>query len=235
MASSVVILCRRYWLMVTRFEFVDVKPASDWYQVHPEAENLSDLGEKRGVPSGVGVDGVFNLAADMGGMGFIENNRAAVHDFGADQHAPVDAPARPGRAILLFVVGVRVRGRQADSADVVPLAKPMPIRRCRRTAMDGRSCSASACAVTSGGFRSADRVARYHNVYGPFGTFEGGREKAPAAICRKVAERTCLGSRRSRFGVMGSRPAVFMISTTASKERGGSWTATSRADQPGLR
>ena len=68
---------------------------SEWYQVHPDAENLvGDLGEKDvAFASVAGVDQVFNLAADMGGMGFIENNKARVHALGADQHAPVDGRA----------------------------------------------------------------------------------------------------------------------------------------------
>ena len=59
------------------------------------------------------------------------------------------------------------------------------------------------------------RVVRYHNVYGPFGTYDGGREKAPAAICRKVIEAKRSGRMRSRSGATASRPAASCISTIA--------------------
>ena len=71
------------------------------------------------------------------------------------------------------------------------------------------------------------RVARYHNVYGPHGTYAGGREKAPAAICRKVAEAKLTGRTRSRSGETGSRRAASCTSTTASWGRRRSWRATS--------
>ena len=59
---------------------------------------------------------------------------------------------------------------------------------CPKTGMVGRNCSASACAGTFARIGLQTHVARYHNVYGPFGTYDGGREKAPAAICRKVIQ-----------------------------------------------
>ncbi len=63
------------------------------------------------------------------------------------------------------------------------------------------------------------RVARYHNVYGPQGTWDGGREKAPAAICRKVATAVLTGCPRSRSGATASRPAASRTSTTACTAR----------------
>ena len=68
-------------------------------------------------------------------------------------------------------------------------------------------------------FGIATRVARYHNVYGPHGTYDGGREKAPAAICRKVIAAKLSGSTRSRSGATASRHAASCISTTASRAR----------------
>ncbi len=73
-------------------------------------------------------------------------------------------------------------------------SSPMPTRLCRRTGTGGRNFSASACAATSSRIGLETRIARYHNVYGPYGTFDGGREKAPAAICRKVIEAKMYGS-----------------------------------------
>ena len=62
------------------------------------------------------------------------------------------------------------------------------------------------------------RIVRFHNIFGPQGTWDGGREKAPAAMCRKVADRqTHRGNRRSRSGAMASRPVPSAISTIASR------------------
>ena len=72
------------------------------------------------------------------------------------------------------------------------------------------------------------RVARYHNVYGPHGTYDGGREKAPAAICRKVADGEARRrTTRSRSGATANRRGASCTSTTASTERQASWTARS--------
>ena len=71
-------------------------------------------------------------------------------------------------------------------------------------------------------------IARFHNVYGPHGTWDGGREKAPAAICRKVIEAKDTGKRlRSRSGATARRPAASCTSTTAPRASTGSRTATS--------
>ena len=151
---------------------------------------------------------VYNLAADMGGMGFIESNKAAVHDLGADQHAPADGGAGRGRgALLLRVVGVHLQRRTSrPTPDVTALrgedAYPaMP--------EDGygweKLFSERMCRHFREDFGLETRVARYHNVYGPHGTYDGGREKAPAAICRKVAQRSL--DRRSRDRDLGRRRA----------------------------
>ena len=177
---------------VAHVRAVDVKPLDEWYQrVRRRRERRRRPAGLRGVPrrAAEGADDVFNLAADMGGMGFIENNKAAVHAVGADQHAHADGgPRGAGRALLLLVVGLRLRRGQAGRAPRSrPSARRTPIRPCRRTATAGRSSSASGCAGTSRRTSASQtRVARYHNVYGPHGTWDGGREKAPAAICRKV-------------------------------------------------
>ena len=87
----------------------------------------------------------------------------------------------------------------------------MPIRRCLKTATAGRSCSLSACAGTSArNYGLETRVARYHNVYGPDGTWTGGREKAPAAVCRKVIEAKMNGTNEIEIWGDGHQTRSFM-------------------------
>lgn len=178
---------------------VDVKPMSDWYQVHPAAESfVADLGEKRACfDAAEGVDIVYNLAADMGGMGFIENNRALcmlsvlinTHLLMASKHAGVSQYFYASSAC------VYAADKQTDT-DVTALAEAdaypaMP--------EDGygweKLFSERMCRHYYEDFGLETRVGRYHNVYGPEGTWDGGREKAPAAISRKIAEAKISGDR----------------------------------------
>jgi nucleoside-diphosphate-sugar epimerase len=194
---------------------VDVKPRAEWYQVHPDAENVvGDLGEKGvALRSVVGVDEVFNLAADMGGMGFIENNKAAcmlsvlttTHLLMAAREVGVD------RFFFSSSACVYAADKQTDT-DVVALCEAdaypaMP--------EDGygweKLFSERMCRHFREDFGLTTRVARYHNVYGPFGTFEGGREKAPAAICRKVAEAKLSGRHEIEIWGDGEQTRSFMF------------------------
>ncbi|MCP5025130.1 MAG: NAD-dependent epimerase/dehydratase family protein, partial [Actinomycetia bacterium] len=137
-----------------------------------------------------GVDQVYNLAADMGGMGFIENNKALcmlsvlinTHLLQAANDGGV------GRYFFSSSACVYAAGKQTDP-DVTALAEAdaypaMP--------EDGygweKLFSERMCRHFREDFGLVTRVARFHNVYGPYGTWQGGREKAPAAICRKIAE-----------------------------------------------
>lgn len=171
---------------------VDIKPLNEWYQVSDEAENLVlDLRLRENCFQAVnGYNEVFNLAADMGGMGFIEHNKAAcmisvlinTHLLIAARDCGID------RFFYASSACVYNGDKQTDpdnpglkESDAYPALaedgygweKLFSERMCRHFMEDfGLTC----------------RVARFHNVYGPFGTFDGGREKAPAAICRKVIE-----------------------------------------------
>ncbi len=171
---------------------VDAKPREQWYQLHPEAENLElDLRLLPNARAAVAaVNEVFNLAADMGGMGYIESNKANcmlsvlinTHLLQASYDAGVE------RFFFSSSACVYAEGKQSSAA-VEPLRESdaypaMP--------EDGygweKLFSERMCRHFMEDFGLVTRVARYHNVYGSHGTFEGGREKAPAAICRKVAE-----------------------------------------------
>jgi GDP-D-mannose 3',5'-epimerase len=169
-----------------------LKPRAEWQQIVDGVENLElDLRLKEACEKAVaGTDVVLNLAADMGGMGFIENNKALcmlsvlinTHLLMAAREAGVQ------RYFFASSACVYNAAKQAEpnvtalkEEDAYPAQpedgygweKLFGERMCRHFAEDfGLPC----------------RVARYHNVYGPWGTFAGGREKAPAAICRKVIE-----------------------------------------------
>jgi GDP-D-mannose 3',5'-epimerase len=173
----------------------DIKPLSDWYQTFPDVENLAgplegdvrDFSVCRRLCAGASE--VYQLAADMGGMGFIENNKALcmlsvlsnTHALLAAQEAGVRrfffsssaCVYNADRQLNPNVIALR----ESDAYPALPedgygWEKLFSERMCRHFRED---------------FGMETRVARFHNVYGPHGTWFGGREKAPAAICRKVA------------------------------------------------
>ncbi len=174
----------------TKIRSVDIKPTDQWYQVFDDVENVvADLKLKEAcVEACKGVDRVYNLAADMGGMGFIENNKALcmlsvlinTHLLEAAQEAGVDRFFYASSACVY-------NADKQKCEDVVPLKEAdaypaMP--------EDGygweKLFSERMCRHFREDYDLTTRVARFHNVYGPHGTWDGGREKAPAAICRKV-------------------------------------------------
>ena len=175
---------------LTNLRAVDVKPFEEWYQKFDDVENLVlDLGEKEACEKAVqGASEVYNLAADMGGMGFIENNRALcmlsvlinTHLLMAAKKVGTDRFFYASSACVYAAdkqVDPNVTAlKEADAYPAMPedgygWEKLFSERMCRHFTED---------------FKVLTRVARYHNVYGPEGTYDGGREKAPAAICRKV-------------------------------------------------
>jgi len=178
---------------------VDRKPLHEWYQAHPAAENLvRDLSLRE--PCTEVLDGgageVYHLAADMGGMGFIESNKAAcmlsvlssTHMLLAARDCGVD------RYFYSSSACVYAAEKQTEAA-VLPLREDdaypaMP--------EDGYGWEKLFSERMARHFREdhglATRSARYHNVYGPHGTWDGGREKAPAAACRKVATAVLTGA-----------------------------------------
>lgn len=171
---------------------VDVKPVDQWYQVHPEAQSLQrDLADLANCREAVG-DGageVYNLACNMGGMGFIENNKAlcmlsvlpSTHMLMAARDAEV------GRFFYSSSACVYAGYKQTD-ADVTALKEEDAYP---ADAEDGygweKLFSERMARHVREDFGLQTRVARYHNIYGPEGTWDGGREKAPAATCRKIA------------------------------------------------
>jgi len=171
---------------------VDIKPKSEWHQVFADADNrIADLREADACAQAVaGTAHVYNLAADMGGMGFIESHKAACMLSVLINTHLLQASVAAGVERYFYGSSACVYAAEHQtSPDVIPLREEdaypaMP--------EDGygweKLFSERMCRHFTEDFGLDTRVARYHNVYGPFGTFDGGREKAPAAICRKVAE-----------------------------------------------
>jgi len=171
---------------------VDIKPLDEWHQVNEKADNRTlDLQLPYACREAAeGVDGIFQLAADMGGMGFIENHKALfMLSVLTNTHmllAARDAGVRPffySSSACVYnadkqkstdVIALREEDAYpADPEDGYGWEKLFSERMCRHFHED---------------FGLETRIARFHNVYGPLGTWNGGREKAPAAISRKVLE-----------------------------------------------
>lgn len=171
---------------------VDIKPLSDWHQLSDGVENFClDLKDLANCEIAVkGMDEVYNLAADMGGMGFIENNKALcmlnvlinTHMLLASKNAAVKRFFYSSSACVYSldkqknadISGLReIDAYPANPEDGYGWEKLFSERMCRHFRED---------------FGLETRVARFHNVYGPFGEYIGGREKAPAALIRKVIE-----------------------------------------------
>ncbi len=199
---------------VKRIRVVDRKPMTQWYQRFPDVDNLIlDLQEKSACYAALqGADVVFNLAADMGGMGFIENNRALcmlsvlinTHLLQACKDLGVGSFFYASSACVYNADKQRDENvtalREEDAYPAMPedgygWEKLFSERMCRHFRED---------------FGIRTRMARFHNVYGPNGTWAGGREKAPAAVCRKVIEAKLSGKHEIEIWGNGNQTRSFM-------------------------
>jgi nucleoside-diphosphate-sugar epimerase len=193
---------------------VDRKPLQFWFYRSPNAENLVfDLKEKDACHFVTrGVSDVYNLAADMGGMGFIEHNKALC------------------MLSVLINTNLLLASRDSNVASYFfsSSACVYPAYRQRETAVEALKESDDYPAMPEDGygweklfsermcrhfredFGLRTRVGRYHNVYGPYGTWDGGREKAPAAIARKVALAILTGGTEIEIWGDGEQTRSFM-------------------------
>ena len=181
-----------------RIRAVDVKPAEEWYQRFGDIENLElDLSGIDACRRAVaGVAEVFNLAADMGGMGFIESHKAdCMLSVLINTHLLLAArDAGVGR--YLFASSACVyNGERQSSPDVTALREEDAYPALPEDGYGWEKLFGERmCRHFHEDYGLEVRVPRLHNVYGPHGTYDGGREKAPAAICRKVVEAELSGS-----------------------------------------
>ena len=197
-----------------RLRGVDIKPVKEWIQVVSDADNRQlDLRRFEScVEAATGARQVYNLACDMGGMGFIETHKAdcmisvlinthmlmaaravRVERFFYSSSACVYAADKQTRPDLTPL-------RESDAYPAMPedgygWEKLFSERMCRHFAED---------------FGLVTRIARYHNVYGPHGTYDGGREKAPAAVCRKVISAMLEGRRDIEIWGDGEQSRSFL-------------------------
>ena len=193
---------------------VDQKPLKDWFQTFDDVENhVLDLKERDGCREAVkGAAIVYNLSADMGGMGFIELHKAACMLNVLINTQLLLAAEETGSERFFFASSACVYNadkqkdpdltalKEEDAYPALPedgygWEKLFGERMCRHFRED---------------FGLQTRVARYHNVYGPYGIYDGGREKAPAAVCRKVVTAKLSGRHEIEIWGDGNQTRSFM-------------------------
>jgi len=185
---------------VGRIRAVDLKPFESWYQRFDDVDNRQlDLRHREAcLEACEGARDVYQLACDMGGMGFIENNKAlCMLSVLINTHVLQAAQQHGARRFFFASSACVYNADKQRSYDVTPLREvdaypAMP--------EDGygweKLFSERMCRHFGEDFGLETRVARLHNVYGPHGTWDGGREKAPAAMCRKMVEAKVSGDHR---------------------------------------
>ena len=193
---------------------VDIKPLDEWYQHSEGVENLSlDLKDKNNCfLAADGVDAVFQLAADMGGMGFIENNRAlCMLSVLTNTHMLMAAKESGVKQFFYSSSACVYNAEKQTNPHVVALKEEDAYPALPEDGYGWEKLfSERMCRHFEEDFGLQCRVARFHNVYGPLGTWTGGREKAPAAICRKVLEAKRSGKHEIEIWGDGHQTRSFM-------------------------
>lgn len=197
---------------------IDIKPLNEWYQLFPDVENIGNTNLQEideCLEALEDATDVYNLAAAMGGMGYIESHKAeCMLNVLIDSHLLIAArEAEVQRFFFSSSACVYAQDKQrnpnimglresdaypADPEDGYGWSKLFTERLCRHFYED---------------FGLETRVARFHNVYGPYGTWDGGREKAPAAICRKIAKAKITGQHEIEIWGDGTQTRSFMYIT----------------------
>ena len=193
---------------------VDLKPIEEWYQVSPEVENVvADLQDRENCNRATkGAEVVFQLAADMGGMGFIENNKAlCMLSVLTSTHMLLAARDSGVERFFYSSSACVYNGDKQKDPHVTPLKESDAYPALPEDGYGWEKLfSERMCRHFEEDFGMQCRVARFHNVYGPHGTWTGGREKAPAAICRKVLEARLSGKHEIEIWGDGHQTRSFM-------------------------
>lgn len=198
----------------TRIRAIDRKPLPNWYQRVPGVECLCmDLSEKENAVRAVeGAVEVYNLAADMGGMGFIEHFRVeCLRSILINTHL-LEAAYRAGARRYFFsssACAYNTLLQQDPNVSALKESDAYPAMAERGYGWE-KLMSEMFCQEYTAERGLETHIARFHNVYGPLGTWDGGREKAPAAMCRKVIEAKDTGKHQIVIWGDGHQTRSFM-------------------------
>jgi GDP-D-mannose 3',5'-epimerase len=192
----------------------DIKPETQWYQKHEAATNLTlNLEEKDACFKAVeGCDTVYNLACNMGGMGFIENNRAlCMLSVLINTHMLMAAKEHGTKNFLYSSSACVYAADKQTNTEIVALKEEDAYPAMPENGYGWEKLfSERMCTHFAEDFGTNVRIVRFHNVYGTYGTWDGGREKAPAAMCRKVIEAMDSGNLEVNIWGDGEQTRSFM-------------------------
>jgi nucleoside-diphosphate-sugar epimerase len=197
-----------------RIRAVDIKPLAHWYQRFPDVENLTlDLNLRENCDIAArDAHEIYNLAANMGGMGFIEKNKALCMLSVLINTHMLQAAEKHGVSRYFYSSSACVYNGDKQKTFEAPSLREEDAY--PALAEDGygweKLFSERMCRHFREDYGLYTRVARFHNVYGPWGTWFGGREKAPAAICRKVIEAKLTGKHEIEVWGSGNQTRSFM-------------------------
>jgi len=206
----------KYLLNNSKFKIraVDKKPFSEWYQKFDNAENMClDLQkEKNCFIASENTKEIYNLAADMGGMGFIEHNKAlCMLSVLTNTHLLLAAKENKTEKFFFSSSACVYNGDKQKDPNITSLKEEDAYP---ALAEDGygweKLFGERMCRHFYEDFGIQTRIARYHNVYGENGTWDGGREKAPAAICRKIILAKLSGKHEIEIWGDGNQTRSFM-------------------------
>ena len=193
---------------------VDIKPLHEWYQFSSDVENLTlDLKDTEScLKAAHGAAVVFQLAADMGGMGFIENNKAlCMLSVLTNTHMLMAARDKGVERFFYSSSACVYNAEKQTNPNVVALKESDAYPALPEDGYGWEKLfSERMCRHFEEDYGMQTRVARYHNVYGPLGTWTGGREKAPAAVCRKVIQAKETGKHEIEIWGDGKQTRSFM-------------------------
>jgi nucleoside-diphosphate-sugar epimerase len=193
---------------------VDLKPLENWFQLFENAKNftldLKDFSSCLKVTKNISE--IFNMACNMGGMGFIENNKAMCMLSVLINTHLLEASKDNNISRYFYASSACVYNGDMQTDSNNPGLKESDAY--PALAEDGygweKLFSERMCRHYSEDFGMITRVGRFHNVYGPHGTYDGGREKAPAAMCRKVIEAELTGKKDIVIWGDGEQTRSFM-------------------------